>query len=1346
MQRLSLSNRVALLSVAVVLITGLLVQWLTFSQMTAGVVKEQQQLLQAKSLNLAQSMDSYRDDVALLAGLGEIKSWLASTPLPPTPPISISKTFSRLMEFTPDYFQARVLDAQGHELLKLERQENGQLQQLPQSQLQDKSGRDYVINSQGLSQGQVYVSPLNLNQEFGRIQIPHLPTVRLVSPVVADNGKRLGFVILNVDFRYDLNNYLLDAESESYTYLVNEKGQILFSPKPDESFAFELGRDLRIQDKFPSLVNDIVKLDANNNLELLRQTDSVDGNYYFAEPIAYTQDASTNRYWLVIRALPQHFLLADALQFRNIFLLQLVVVVVAMFLLLTFGIRRLLYPLRLLGKATYQVARGQYGVTLPTAKSKELSRLTDDFSHMLKRLKDREAELSQSKDRFALFLSKVPCQVAIFDQGMRYVAASDTWLERHGLDSLHYIGHSHYDIYQLDSDEWRSVYARCLRGESLRCEEDSFLVAGQVQWLHWEVIPWYESADKQGGIIVFKDDITERKRLEAENLERQMLLRTTFDNAAEGIAMVDPDLSWRSVNKVLARSLGYQLQDLEGQSVNAILSPESRNLLRHALVALKEEPYTHQCLDMAFHAKDGRDVLLETHIAVVLGRGEQLRHYVFQTRDVTMVRRLEQQQALVAQRLEMATRAGQIGIWEYLPATDTLLWDEQMYVLFDLAEPHEKMLMDRWQEQVHPEDLAAVMRGFEQTVKLGVPLDLQFRILLERGLRYIRVMAQSVKDDAGKVIRVVGCNWDITDFKLAEQSLAEEKERLHVTLGAIGDAVLCTDGQGNVTFLNHVAEDLLAWPLEQARQQSVESLFAFYSEQSNSPLDNPVLSCLQEKNVQLPVQDLVMVNRHGKRFDVITSVAPVRDARGVVSGTVMVFQDLTRTKALQRELSHASAHDALTDLVNRAQFEQCVERCIDRVKRTGKTAQLCFFDLDSFKVLNDTAGHSAGDALLVELGQLWRKLIRHDEDVLARLGGDEFGLLLEQCSADNARQFAQQMLDTAQKLNFHWEDQDYDVTACVGIASITPATQSLAEVMSHADVACYAAKAAGRAKVCIYSGDDTAAQLSHQELMMASRLKAAISQQRFMLYSQTIEAFDGEERMAELLLRLRSDDGGIIGPAAFIPAAERYDLMEQLDLWVVDQVLSQQAMALARSPIDCFFINLSANSLSSEAFAQQLLDKISNSALPASRVCFEITETALINQMSNAVRLVQQLRSIGARVAIDDFGSGLSSFAYLRHFQVDFIKIDGCFVQNAAQNPLDRTIISSVSNIAHRMQARSIAEWVENDVTAHLMHKLGLDFAQGYFFSRPRPLTELLEDAEGAEQPSATLGKTGGVN
>ncbi|WKE65166.1 EAL domain-containing protein [Gallaecimonas kandeliae] len=1331
MRRISLTNRVALLAVLSMLVTGILVQWLIFSEMEASVTQAQKQLLKAKANNLQQALDGYRDDVVLLASLDEAKNWLADQQVAEQPPAGVVKAMLTLMERTPDFFQARILSADGHELVRLDREEDGRLQRTDQRALQYKGDRDYVLNSQNLGAGAVYTSPLNLNREFGKIQIPYQPTVRVVSPIM-DGHRRLGLAVLNVDFRYDLNSYLLDEQDQSFSYLVDEQGNMLVSPVPDESFAVDLGRELKLTDKFPSL-RTVLAPGSGGLLEQKQEMAKGGGRYFFITRIDYG-GAGDNHYWFLVRALPKNFLLADAMRFRNTFFLQLLTLMLVMFVLLTLGVRRLLHPLQALGVATNQAARGNYSPQLPKASSKEIQRLSDDFSHMLARLKEREAELTHTKDRFALFLAKVPCEVAIFDQGMRYIAASDDWIASHDLAGVNFKGKSLYELDPGIQEEWRTIHARCLRGEVLSRAEDSFLVDGEVLWLKWEVLPWFDS-DQLGGLIVFQENITERKQLEASLQDSEALLRTTIENAPDGMAVVGADLRWQEVNLALCRELDKRKEDLEGTPVTTLLAGKDKEALRQQLNRLRFDDCKLVSLDLAFGQELDDELLLHAHISAVKGKGGQLRHYVFQMQNVTTIRRMERQQRDFADRLALATRAGHIGIWEYNPVTGQLSWDQLMYSLYRLDIDPQADLMARWRTAVVEEDLPVVLKQLDNTLSLGSPLDAQFRIHWPDGsLRYIRAMAEAEVDEGGRAVKVVGCNWDITESKAAEQALHEEKERLSLTLESIGDAVVCTDAEGKVTDLNHVAEDLLGWPLAEAIGKPFDAIFQLCRERSDEVLPNPVLECIAQGAVQHPLQDVVMVNRQGKRFDLIHSAAPVRDGEGQVVGALMVFQDMTRTKVLQRELSHAAAHDALTGLLNRAQFEQQVENCIDRVHRNGKAAQLCFFDLDRFKILNDSAGHSAGDALLVELGLMWRQLIRSD-DILARLGGDEFGLLLEHCSQDKARHIAEEMLKAAQKLDFRWDDQDYDVSACVGIASITPSTQSLGEVMSHADVACYAAKSSGRAKVCVYSGDDLA-QLNHQELMMASKLKAAIQEGRFMLYCQGMHSYKGDEQFVELLLRLKSDDGGVIGPAAFIPAAERYDLVEHLDLWVLDQVLGRQAQLLADSQVDCFFVNLSASSLSSELFAKTLLDKLNEGPLEPSRLCFEITETALINQMSNAIRLVQQIRAMGAKVAIDDFGSGLSSFAYLRHFQVDYIKIDGCFVQSAAHNPLDRTIISSISNIAHRMQAKSIAEWVEDDITATLLDKMELDFAQGFYFGRPGPLSEYLRE-QGDERQAA---------
>ncbi|MCY1354786.1 Cyclic di-GMP phosphodiesterase PdeB [compost metagenome] len=370
--------------------------------------------------------------------------------------------------------------------------------------------------------------------------------------------------------------------------------------------------------------------------------------------------------------------------------------------------------------------------------------------------------------------------------------------------------------------------------------------------------------------------------------------------------------------------------------------------------------------------------------------------------------------------------------------------------------------------------------------------------------------------------------------------------------------------------------------------------------------------------------------------------------------------------------------------------------------------------------------------LLRELGYLIRNHVRPD-DLLARLGGDEFALLLKDCTVDQAEHVCEGVIDAIRGRRFPWEGRVYDVGASIGIAAIDLDVPPVSELMSRADVACYAAKAAGRSRVSVYRRDESDARRHHRELEVAAGIHSALEANRFRLFAQEIRALQpagtgrGECRHIEILVRMVDEGGEMILPGAFIPAAERYDLMGHVDRWVIHNVLDGYGERLRAVPGLSVSINLSANSLGEPFLLPFLHAELDASALPASRIRLEITETALINNMAAANRLVSEMRSAGCTVSLDDFGSGLSSFAYLKQFPVDFLKIDGSFIRQLADNAVDREIVSSINDIGHRLGVKTVAEWVEDERTLDALRAIGVDYAQGYAIGRPTPLDAFLQ-------------------
>ncbi|WP_131829764.1 EAL domain-containing protein, partial [Teichococcus deserti] len=431
-------------------------------------------------------------------------------------------------------------------------------------------------------------------------------------------------------------------------------------------------------------------------------------------------------------------------------------------------------------------------------------------------------------------------------------------------------------------------------------------------------------------------------------------------------------------------------------------------------------------------------------------------------------------------------------------------------------------------------------------------------------------------------------------------------------------------------------------------------------------------------------------------------------------------------RAMQRELEFSALHDALTGLPNRRKFEAVLVEAVDSARERGLEHALCFIDLDRFKIVNDTAGHAAGDALLrVVAGLLCREL--KPNDLVARLGGDEFAIILFDRPAEAAMAELDRLLHAIAAVPFLWEGRAYPMTASMGVVAITAGSETRNTVMKQADVACYAAKHAGRNRIIAYAQDAREGAARHREIIMAAELREALRENRFRLHAQRIAAIrPGGHAHHELLLRMVARDGSLVSPALFIPVAERYDLMAEIDRWVLAEVLQRRAPALAAVPDLALAINISANSLNDPGFLAFFLGLLEASALPPAALTLEITETALVSNIDQARGIIDRIRAQGCRVALDDFGAGLSSFGYLRAFRVDGLKIDGTFIRNLPDSPIDLAIVRSITRIAREIGAATVAEFVEDAAILDLLAGLGVDCAQGYAIDRPQELDALL--------------------
>lgn len=556
-----------------------------------------------------------------------------------------------------------------------------------------------------------------------------------------------------------------------------------------------------------------------------------------------------------------------------------------------------------------------------------------------------------------------------------------------------------------------------------------------------------------------------------------------------------------------------------------------------------------------------------------------------------------------------------------------------------------------------------------------------------------------------------------------ERALATERDRAEVTLHSIGDAVITTDEMGRVSHLNATAERLTGWTLAEARGRRVGEIYQLAGGRDRLQAVNPIVD--RRAGDEAASDAPLLTARSGQQYAIEQSVSPILERSGEVVGTVVVFRDVTKERSLTQELAWQASHDPLTGLVNRHEFERRLAILADAARTGGERHILLYVDLDQFKLVNDTCGHVAGDQLLCQLAVLLSGRIR-SMDTLARLGGDEFGVLLPGNNAVQGEGVAETLRQEISEFRFVWADKTFSVGASIGLVEITAESGDLAALLSAADTACYMAKERGRNRICVHQPFDADVRRRYGEIEWVNKMTRAFEENRFHLYFQEIHSLplDGFCHHREILLRMVDENGLVVPPMAFIPAAERYSLMPTIDRWVVRGVfawLKHNRESL--TPNSSFSINLSGQSLGDDAFGDFVLDQLQLYEVDPRHICFEVTETAAIANLTRAMRLMTALRNVGCRFSLDDFGSGMSSFAYLKNLPVDSIKIDGAFVRDMLTDPMDFAMVEAISRIGHVMGLTTIAEYVENDEIVRRLTELGVDYAQGFGVHRPEPLS-----------------------
>lgn len=582
-----------------------------------------------------------------------------------------------------------------------------------------------------------------------------------------------------------------------------------------------------------------------------------------------------------------------------------------------------------------------------------------------------------------------------------------------------------------------------------------------------------------------------------------------------------------------------------------------------------------------------------------------------------------------------------------------------------------------------------------------------------------------IANEAGWYTHWISVQRDISERKQLQAKISSNEERYALALKGANVGVWDLKVGTDSIYFSPIWKKILGYKENEIRHSlavGTEMVHPDDRENMHKRLDDFVSGASKVYGIEYRMQ-----HKRGHYVDIHSHAAAVKDDAGNIVRVVGTHVDISERKRFQEKLSYQSSHDELTGLVNRREFERRAEELLANILDSDLEHALCYIDLDQFKVVNDTCGHEAGDELLRQLGAILTKSIR-EGDTLARLGGDEFGVLIKDCSIANALKVSTSIKSIIEDYQFIYGEHSFRVSASMGLVPIENTDASLSHLLKNADAACYLAKDYGRNRIHVYTADDEELSQRHGEMQWVNRIHLALRENRFCLYAQSIESLKGNTKAHyELLVRMRDADGTIIPPGAFLPAAERYNLIVQLDRWVIDktfQLLNSYPSFLEK--VEFISVNLSGHSLTDHSVLTFIISKFTQYKIDAKKFCFEITETAAISHIIIAEKFILELKKLGCRFALDDFGSGLSSFGYLKSLPVDYLKIDGMFVKDILEDKIDHAMVKAIHNIGQIMEMQTIAEFVENTGIQEMLRELGVDYAQGYGIHKPQPFEEIL--------------------
>jgi diguanylate cyclase (GGDEF)-like protein/PAS domain S-box-containing protein len=881
-----------------------------------------------------------------------------------------------------------------------------------------------------------------------------------------------------------------------------------------------------------------------------------------------------------------------------------------------------------------------------------------------------------------------------------------------------------------EPDFFRDMWNTIKSGKSWQGEVCNRAKDGSLYWVDSVITPLRNAEGHIDRFVSIRYDITKRKKQEKELLKTNLLLDRTGQIA--GIGGWEFDLQAQTIywsrETCLLHGVEPGYQPTLDEAIK-FYDPEARQTVRDAVEQsiLEGDGWD---LELPLIRADGERLWVRAVGSAEFSRGEAIK-LIGTFQDISD--QVKQRQAInrANMRMSLATDSGKIGVWEYDLVSNTLLWDEWMYKLYGLLPTEKKEAYELWSSHLHPDDRESAENALISAIEDKSTFDTEFRIIWnDNSIHFIRGTAIVERDNLGTPVRMTGVNWDVTGIREMTDKLEEQHELLQVTLESIGDAVITTDANGNTQWMNPVAQRLTGWTKEEAKGRPLGHVFYIINEDTRLKTENPVNTCLaQGKTVGL-ANHTVLISRTGEEYGIEDSAAPIRDKNGDLLGVVLVFHDVTEQRRLSGEVSYRASHDTLTGLVNRSEFELRLNRLLNSCHADLSSHAMMSIDLDQFKIINDTCGHSVGDEALIQVSKIFSDVFR-SRDTLARLGGDEFGVILDNCTDKQALRVAQEICDRMEEYRFVHGEHRFRIGASIGLVAVDNRWPTSASLMQAADNSCYAAKEAGRNRVHIYSDSDHAIRTRHGEMQWTTRIEKALDENRFVLFAQKLNALQEKKEgvHAEVLLRMLDEDGSIIYPNAFFPAAERFHLASRIDRWVVQHVIEWLDIQPqeSRQTIEFLCINLSGQSIGDRAFHNYFCELLQPLDLSTrKKLCIEITETVAITNIADASLFIERLKSLGVSIALDDFGSGASSFGYLKNLDVDVLKIDGQFIQDLLTDPLDEVAVRCFVDVAKVVGLKTVAEFVDRPDVLEKVKSLGINYAQGFFLHKPEKIGNLL--------------------